>query len=222
MDIELLLCILLLVAVGAAGVPMLMRRVESRNAGAAVSSFLLFYGLGAVVLLLIGGVLGSYADMLLLLLLCVALLTAGLSFRFLRLHRKQIRPLFLTLLVLYLLVMLFVTILSRLGTEQTTVRTDALASFTTTLETGATWALSHFLINVLMFMPGGFLTVLTEPRTLNRLAVAMLIGITISTGIETMQLFLRLGECDMGDILSNTVGSVLGALLARQIVCKRL
>lgn len=62
--------------------------------------------------------------------------------------------------------------------------------------------------NILMFMPIGILAPLIS-RKLQRLFNISLLGMLISLGIETMQLFLGRGT-DIDDLLLNTIGTVLG------------
>ena len=81
------------------------------------------------------------------------------------------------------------------------------------------------LFNCLLFMPFGFF--LAAERTLRRgnnggVRMAAVCGFAYSLLLETLQLVLRRGTCELDDILHNTIGAVLGALLwllLRRIVC---
>ena len=73
------------------------------------------------------------------------------------------------------------------------------------------------LFNCLLFMPFGFF--LAAELTLWRgndggvVRMAALCGFAYSLLLETLQLVLRRGTCELDDILHNTIGAVLGALL---------
>lgn len=68
-----------------------------------------------------------------------------------------------------------------------------------------------FVLNVILFLPLGFvLSVL-----LRRPLVALLISVAISAGIEAIQLVPDLHrQATVGDLLSNTLGAVIGCALA--------
>lgn len=71
------------------------------------------------------------------------------------------------------------------------------------------------LFNCLLFMPFGFL--LAAERKMRRgnggVRMAAVCGFAYSLLLETLQLVLRRGTCELDDILHNTIGAVLGALL---------
>ena len=61
----------------------------------------------------------------------------------------------------------------------------------------------EILANILMFVPVGALLPLTVKRPI-------LIGIGFSVFIEMMQLFTHRGLCETDDVISNTIGLLLG------------
>ena len=65
-------------------------------------------------------------------------------------------------------------------------------------------------LNIVMFMPLGYLFVQMHPQKLGDPAKVVGVGIMLSSVIETCQLIFRLGNCDMDDILANTIGIFLG------------
>lgn len=69
------------------------------------------------------------------------------------------------------------------------------------------------ILNVVMFMPLGYLFVQMHPRKLGDAAQVLGIGVMLSTIIESCQLIFRLGNCDVDDILANTFGALLGLVL---------
>lgn len=73
------------------------------------------------------------------------------------------------------------------------------------------------LFNVLLFVPFGFF--LAAERALRRgndggvVRMAAVCGFACSLLLETLQFVLRRGTCELDDLLHNTIGAVLGALL---------
>ncbi len=77
------------------------------------------------------------------------------------------------------------------------------------VEIDASW-----LLNLAIFVPAGFFSVLASRRTL-ALFIA-LIGLSI--GIEVVQGVFRLGAPDPGDIFANTLGSLIGVALGAAVL----
>jgi VanZ family protein len=69
-------------------------------------------------------------------------------------------------------------------------------------------SLVNFISNILLFLPIGFLYRLTT-----RQRGAFLLGAGISLGIETVQFFIPARTPSIPDILANTIGAGLGAVL---------
>jgi glycopeptide antibiotics resistance protein len=71
--------------------------------------------------------------------------------------------------------------------------------------------------NVLLFVPWGFLTFIALYRvdrpTLQTYVLTILLGFSFSLGIEGWQYFLPSRVADINDVIWNTTGVVLGALL---------
>jgi glycopeptide antibiotics resistance protein len=71
--------------------------------------------------------------------------------------------------------------------------------------------------NVFLFVPWGFLTFITfynvERPTLQTYVLTILLGLSFSLVIEGYQYFLPSRVADAGDVIWNTSGTVLGALL---------
>ncbi len=71
--------------------------------------------------------------------------------------------------------------------------------------------------NVLLFLPWGFLTFIalhsaTRPL-LQTWVLTVLLGLSFSLGIEAWQYFLPSRVADVNDVIWNTSGTILGALL---------
>lgn len=71
--------------------------------------------------------------------------------------------------------------------------------------------------NVLLFVPWGFLAFITfytaERPTLQTYVLTVLFGFSFTLGIEAWQYFLPSRVADVNDVIWNTSGTVLGALL---------
>ena len=71
--------------------------------------------------------------------------------------------------------------------------------------------------NVLLFVPWGFLAFITfytvERPTLQTYVLTILLGFSFTLGIEAWQYFLPSRVADINDVIWNTSGTILGALL---------
>ncbi|HEX3580801.1 MAG TPA: VanZ family protein [Thermoanaerobaculia bacterium] len=71
--------------------------------------------------------------------------------------------------------------------------------------------------NLLMFLPWGFLMFITlysvERPTVQTYVLTILLGISFSTAIEAVQYFLPSRVADVNDVIWNSAGTLLGALL---------
>ena len=80
-----------------------------------------------------------------------------------------------------------------------------------------TYFLINFLGNIATFLPIGFFPMLLFSRM--TVKKAGLIGFCVSLFIEVCQIFIQRG-CDVDDLLLNTLGALLGALLYRILSLK--
>ena len=90
------------------------------------------------------------------------------------------------------------------------------------LPRGISWDL-HFngmesLLNVGVFVPLGLFLMLLSSR--ERVWPKALVCCTTSVAFETAQYILKIGTCDVMDVINNTLGGVLGILLF--VLLKRL
>ena len=71
--------------------------------------------------------------------------------------------------------------------------------------------------NVLLFVPWGFLAFITfytvDRPTLQTYVLTILLGFSFTLGIEAWQYFLPSRVADVNDVIWNTSGTILGALL---------
>ena len=200
--IQLILIGLFLLGGFAAVLTALLRR--NRNPRA-VPAFL-FLCLGSVVMVLVQTMQNSGMVLFALLILTAVVMLCGMVW-FLLGHVREMNKTILALLMTYLLVVLFVTLLSRQGQHNTSVIME-LELFRA-LKMQDTDVLRHLLQNAALFVPLGVLLPLLH-RSLRSVWWALLGGAALSTMIETTQLVLAVGQCDVNDILTNALGAVLG------------
>ena len=200
--IQLILIGLFLLGGFAAVLTALLRRNRNPRAVPALVAVVafLFLCLGSVVMQNSGMVLFA------LLILTAVVMLCGMVW-FLLGHVREMNKTILALLMTYLLVVLFVTLLSRQGQHNTSVIME-LELFRA-LKMQDTDVLRHLLQNAALFVPLGVLLPLLH-RSLRSVWWALLGGAALSTMIETTQLVLAVGQCDVNDILTNTLGAVLG------------
>lgn len=66
------------------------------------------------------------------------------------------------------------------------------------------------IMNVVVFVPVGFLLGFATKKGKKGWLVALLIGAGLSIGIETLQLAFKLGFAEVDDVIHNTLGCVIG------------
>lgn len=82
------------------------------------------------------------------------------------------------------------------------------------------WTRFDVLANVLAYVPFGLFVALTPRRAspATRAVYAMSVGITLSFGLETLQMFLPSRDASLIDLAANTAGTLAGAMLAAIVV----
>lgn len=111
------------------------------------------------------------------------------------------------LFIAWCYVFLRLTLLNRIPKPQRVFRPDflyELRKFSTGDEDGL-YYINLFIKNILLFVPCG----LVVPWKKNWKQVT-LIGLFLSGTIEVIQYITRLGECEIDDIISNTLGAAIG------------
>ncbi len=196
------------------------KRTANRNSLVLIAIVLLVVYLVIMVpLVLIFRELGNISFVLLgilLLLSCIVLFMAmyGLVRDYRKIHKGM-----LMLFVLYTLMMAYITIFSREEGHSTLILLS-FDSFTAALETRSFEPLQHVLLNAAMFIPIGILFPLIRPEKLAHLMYVAPVGLMMSTMIETIQMLMKKGQCDIEDIVANTLGAIAGYflfLLARRM-----
>lgn len=157
-----------------------------------------------------------YCWMLLLVVLSIILLA-----RHIWMNRESMKVPMAIGFALWFLIVLYLTLFSRVGTSQgMQVDLTPFRGISAALEQRSLEPLTHVFLNVLLFIPFGYLLPCCNPVALSRAGFAILGGLIASTVIEGLQMVLGLGMCDIDDIIANALGAIigyLGYLLWRQI-----
>ena len=117
------------------------------------------------------------------------------------------KDILLFLIVLYAAVLLKLAFFSREPGSRTDVSLVLFETWGTTIR-----AHSFFIENILMFIPFGLLIPAAFP-SLQRISLCTLTGFSCSLFLELIQLATGRGYCQLDDIVTNTAGALLGALL---------
>lgn len=133
-----------------------------------------------------------------------------------------------TFLILYMNVVYSMTVLMRIGSNAVReIRMQPLFTIFYYKENGSVFMFWQGFINILMFLPIGLLctNLIRSKRTIWKYLIIFVCVIMFSVIIETEQYFLRAGVCEFDDVLTNTIGGVMGMVLGSvrdiQITYKR-
>lgn len=121
----------------------------------------------------------------------------------------------IVLFLIYFTGLLYVTLFTRLGSFYSGVEVMPFDDLQRAIDIGDVTLVKHMLLNIVLFIPFGYLIPSMNPTKLRKWSIAMLGGLIVSTLIEGAQLTVHLGECDIDDIIANTFGSVIGYILVR-------
>ncbi len=152
-------------------------------------------------------------------------------------EQQSFRYLALSVLAVYLVGVLLITVLLRTYDNETMINTIPLSSyakmFTPVVDgfkmNGMRGAIdrlkwidyasrSCIVLNILLFVPLGYLVPLCIRKT-DKWYLILAIGIVFSAIIETMQLITHRGWFDVDDTLHNGVGTIIGWLCYRRWLC---
>ena len=186
---------------------------------AALILFLIYAAISAVLIVVFNRY-GSPRTTLLLLLVLMSMIGFCVLLYYFLQNVHQIRAIPALLLLLYLAVVSYVTVFSRDEGSQT----DILLGFSylsrAIRERSFTW-LEHPLMNVGLFIPVGFLFTAVYPKKLNKASLVIPFGLMLSVMIETTQMILQNGQCDMEDLITNALGAYLGMIIYRLIYAQQ-
>lgn len=143
----------------------------------------------------------------------IVLVLSVINDRRVRRQKKPFSVVAVTVLLMYMFIMLCITFLSR----------ESGSSNGIDMELFSTWSINTrnkalVIENVLLFIPYGFLFPLAVKSYRSFFSV-MLVGIVTSLGIECMQLVTGRGFFQVDDILTNTLGSVVGYIIFKMFYC---
>lgn len=126
------------------------------------------------------------------------------------------------LLLLYLITVLDSTVFARMPGErryQLEVFWSWKKIFHSVAQNGSilqSQLLQENILNMLMLFPAGFLLPLVFARKM-RWYQGLLFGMVVSAGIELLQLFLCRGLFEFDDIIHNSLGCMIGALVGNVV-----
>ena len=133
-----------------------------------------------------------------------ALVISLISFIFISKTMTRKRAIVAALLCFYMLVVLSYTVLSRPTTGQMHYRFEPLWSYK--LFGSSLFYREQILLNIALYVPIGFML----PIVNGKYRLSVLIGLSFSSVIELLQLVTTVGLFEFDDIISNTVGAVIG------------
>lgn len=118
----------------------------------------------------------------------------------------------LTFYFMYLVIMVFITFLSRESGSRKGIDLQLLSTW------GINTRNNAFVVeNILLFIPYGFVCAWAV-KSARKFLMCTLYGFLTSLAIETMQLFTQRGFFQVDDILTNTIGTVIGFIFFRCIL----
>lgn len=182
---------------------------------AALILFLIYAAISAVLIIVFNRY-GSPRTTLLLLLVLMSMIGFCVLLYYFLQNVNRIRAIPALLLLLYLGVVSYVTVFSREEGSQTDVLLGLSYLSRAIRERSLSW-LKHPLMNVALFIPVGFLFTAIDPKKLNKASLVIPFGLMLSVMIETTQMILRNGQCDMEDMITNALGAYLGMIIYRLI-----
>lgn len=128
-------------------------------------------------------------------------------------------------IIAYLLIMLYSTVIGRFAQEDISIHLTPLWSISA-IQKGLIETFYEKLFNVLFFIPYGmllgmFYSLCSRSFWSNKFPTfsrviwkSFVFGVITSVCIEILQLITRTGTCETDDVICNTLGCVLGAMIA--------
>lgn len=175
-------------------------------------TLLLIYGGVSAALFLVLSRMGSMEMVFLSALMLAACITVFFMLVYVIKNFRQLNKGWLSLFIVYLLALGYITVFSRDGSNDTSIF-SGFTSIEEAIQTRSVEPLNHLFLNVLLFVPVGFLFPFIQPNRLNNLLLVTIICAMMTVTIESIQLMLQLGQCDLEDIVANTAGGALGFLI---------
>lgn len=123
----------------------------------------------------------------------------------------------------YLLFLLYITLIGRYTLDDYRTRLTPFDSYREYASTGSAGELRGIVLNILMFLPFGFLTASCF-RDKKPLLISLSAGLMLPVLIEGLQYLTRTGTLETDDVIHNAIGTLLGSMLwlaMNQLVLKR-
>lgn len=119
------------------------------------------------------------------------------------------------LFLIYLVAMLYATLLDESGLKYNGLNLTLFNTINNYIDVNGYQVAFKDVIknlagNIVLFMPLGYYLKIIYNKGL---AYAMSWGLFLSIGIELTQFMLKIGACDVDDILLNLIGAILGSLI---------
>ena len=113
----------------------------------------------------------------------------------------------------YLVFIFYITVVSRASLDKDLIRTEWLEGYKSIHDV---YANSENYLNILLFVPIGCLVGLAVKKY--RLIHVVLVGLFVSETIECSQLIWQRGTFDVNDLMNNTIGAMIGGLIAVAVI----
>lgn len=123
----------------------------------------------------------------------------------------------------YVGIILLITLVLRIGWKMEKIQLDPIAGVKAFIETGNILSAEHAILNIVLFVPLGFLFYLLKNNAKGRLdnqaqrlylSEGLFLASCLSSTIESTQLMFSIGEWDSGDMMNNVLGMVAGTFTA--------
>lgn len=111
----------------------------------------------------------------------------------------------------YILLIICSTVVFRQYSEKKTVELRLFWSFDRAMH-GEPYLFYENIMNIVVFVPIGY--ILCSLLPLSKWWITVIIGMSLSVMIELMQLGFHRGLCELDDVIHNTVGCLVGVLIA--------
>ncbi len=196
----------------------LKQHYELKNTFPAVAMILLFlFVLFGAVLIFIATVINAEL-VLMTVLLMIALVTVCAAIAFVARNFRSINKGCLLLLICYLLAVGYITVFSRTTAGDHRISLFRTDLFMKAIQMRSAEPLRHVFLNCALFIPIGFLMPLVQPEKLRHIVKVILLSMTLSILIETIQLLTQIGQADLTDVTFNTLGGIMGYLISMMLV----
>lgn len=145
----------------------------------------------------------------------VVLIMSVLFVKFFIKHRYSMSTSYTIWFVVYFGVVLYLTLFSRAFGSDSSVRDEAFRGLELAIKTQSFEPMIHSMLNLVLFLPFGYLIPNMNRDYLSRWGFAVIGGVVTSSVIEGIQLVAQMGQCDIDDIIFNSIGAAIGYVFYR-------